>query len=537
MIDGVCVMSLDISKEINDNRLLVKLSGSFDAVAAAGFDREFASLPENAEIVELDIAGVNYISSAGLRSLLMTKKLTARLDKKLLVKDPQPAVVEVFDITGFNKLLDIEYSNQQQADNSAPADGYYPLRPVQRWLVDTHFHKADSTMMNNGALLQLDEAIDLERLADAINAMLADYDIFRCRLFFHPETGEICQRFDGALPKVRVEILSEQVFEQRKQELKKPYKLINNPLYRVYLMMTPKGKYMYADFYHAIMDGTSIIILFWRELNKRYRGQSASRKRASYAEYVWEEAQILRAGQEEAHRYWRQVLYGFDPERHLPAVDVQQHDAWSQGRVERLLKNISQSVFYEKKEYSENTFMLAGAMLAMAKITGEKDVIMSWVHNARTTVKEMRLMGLMLDQYPIRWDFARDMTAGQFLTGLEECINKGISYAKGLDEVYRDDLEGDCASFIFQKNTDTKAAFVLDGKPCKIMEVPANKMSAAENVLDIAVTSLEDGGYYLTLSFDAGRYTDYTMDRYASAYDAMLLALQDMNCSIAELLS
>ncbi|MBQ5501850.1 MAG: hypothetical protein IIT82_03920, partial [Selenomonas sp.] len=117
------------------------------------------------------------------------------------------------------------------------------------------------------------------------------------------------------------------------------------------------------------------------------------------------------------------------------------------------------------------------------------------------------------------------------------CINKGISYAKGLDEVYRDDLEGDCASFIFQKNTDNKADFVLDGLPCKIMEVPANKMSAAENVLDIAVTSLEDGGYYLTLSFDAGRYTDYTMDRYASAYDAMLLALQDMNCSIAELLS
>ncbi|MBQ1417488.1 MAG: STAS domain-containing protein, partial [Selenomonas sp.] len=86
-------MSLDISKEINDNRLLVKLSGRFDAVAAAEFDKEFAALPENAEIVELDIAGVNYISSAGLRSLLMTQKLTARLDKKLLVKDPQPAVV------------------------------------------------------------------------------------------------------------------------------------------------------------------------------------------------------------------------------------------------------------------------------------------------------------------------------------------------------------------------------------------------------------------------------------------------------------
>ncbi len=339
-------MNLDISKEIKDNRLLVKLSGSIDAVAAAEFDKEFADLPASAETVELDFSAVNYTSSAGLRSLLMVKKLAAKQDKRLLVKDPQPAVVEVFDITGFNKLLDIVYSNQQQADNSSPSDGYYPLRPVQRWLVDTHFRKADSTMMNNGALLKLDEAIDLERLADALNELLSEYDIFRCRLFFHPETGEICQRFDGALSKVRVEILSEQVFEQRKQELKKPYQLINNPLYRIYLMLTPSGKYIYGDFYHAIMDGTSIIILFWRELNKLYQKKGGSRKRASYAEYVWEEAQTMQAGQDEAHRYWQQVLAGFDPEKHLPPVDVQQRDIWKQGRVERLLKNINQNIFY-----------------------------------------------------------------------------------------------------------------------------------------------------------------------------------------------
>ena len=28
--------------------------------------------------------------------------------------------------------------------------GFYPLRPIQRWLIDTHFNKAKSTMMNIG---------------------------------------------------------------------------------------------------------------------------------------------------------------------------------------------------------------------------------------------------------------------------------------------------------------------------------------------------------------------------------------------------
>ena len=530
-------MALESQKEITEGRLLVKLSGRFDTLAASGFDREFAVLPDEVRVIELDFSAVSYISSAGLRSLLKAKKSAAKQEIKLLVRDPQQTVEEVFDATDFDSLLEIVYSDQRPEQTNAPADGYYPLRPIQKWLVDTHFYKADSTMMNNGTLLKLDEAIDMERLAGAFNSLLADYDIFRCRLCFHPDTGDICQRFDGALSHVKVEMLSEEAFQQRKQEIKKPYKLIGSPLYRIYLMVTPSGKYVYGDFYHAIMDGTAIIILFWRELSKRYQGKTASRKRSSYAEYVMEEAGELSSGQEESHHYWHEMLAGFDPQKHLPPVDVRQQEAWYQGSVEHALKNIRQDFFRTKRACGENTFMLAGAMLAMAKITGEKDVIMSWVHNARITMKEMRLMGLMLNQYPIRWDFNEDMKAGQFLSALEERINKGISYAKGLDEVYGNDLEGECATFILKKDTDIKAGFAIDGLPCQIVEIPVNKWSAAENVLDIAVTALADGGYYLTLVFDGSRFSEDNMSRYAAALDEMLLALQAEELSIGEILA
>lgn len=62
---------------------------------------------------------------------------------------------------------------------------------------------------------------------------LETYDIFRCRLVFHPDTGVLCQRFDGKVAKVYVESLSEEGLEQRKQELKRPYDLIDRPLYRI----------------------------------------------------------------------------------------------------------------------------------------------------------------------------------------------------------------------------------------------------------------------------------------------------------------
>ena len=86
---------------------------------------------------------------------------------------------------------------------------YYPLRPIQRWLVDTHFNKAKSTMMNIGGLFKLSASIDMNHFADAINHVLETYDIFRCRFVFHPETSDLCQIFEGAVEKVFMERMSE----------------------------------------------------------------------------------------------------------------------------------------------------------------------------------------------------------------------------------------------------------------------------------------------------------------------------------------
>jgi len=527
-------MALDIVKNTVGDLWQVKLSGRLDAVEAPGLEQELADIPAGIKVIELDFSNVDYIASAGLRSLLMVKKAAAKQDIKIIIKNPQQEVMDVFDVTGFTNFFEIVQANQV-GEITGPTDGFYPLRPIQRWLVDTHFRKANSTMMNIGALLKLDEAVDLERLAEAVNDVLETYDIFRCRLVFHPDTGEVCQRFDGSVSKVRVEILSEMAFNERKRELEKPFKIIDRPLYRIYLMLTPSGKYIYGDFYHAIMDGTAIIMLFWREVNKRYMRKPANRKPASYAEYVLAEAKELEPGQEDGHRYWREILAGFDPKKHLPPTDVSHTDSWHEGSVDCDLENINHK-FFADRPYSENTFFIAAAMAAMAKITGNKEVIMSWVHNARTSVKEMRLMGLLLNQYPLKWDFQRDMPITQFLMELENKINEGIAHAKSLDVVYQEDLEGECASFILQKDTDAKATYILGGLPCRVEEMPPNKRSAAENVLDIAVTVLDDGSYSLKLVYDASRYSEKAMQQYAAAYDEMLSAMQADERKLTEIL-
>ena len=527
-------MSLKISSIPDGTAVTLKLVGRLSAVEAQEFNQAFPELVKGMQDVLLDFSNVEYISSMGLRSLFMARKVMTRQGGQIKILNPSPEVMEVFEATSFDNIITIIRGSGETATR------FYPLRPVQRWMVDTHFMKAKSTMMNTGALIRLDPSVDMERLAAALNDVLASYDIFRCRLVIHPETGDICQRFDGDITKVVVETLSDEAFEQRKQEIKLPYDLIDHPLYRVYLMVTSTAKYFYADFYHAIMDGAAIAMLFFREMDKRYirpeRGGKAGRQPASYAGYIREESEMPQAELQAGHEYWAQMLVDFNEDLHLPPADIDGASDTPEHEIEVPFPVIEKE-FFKGREFTENTFFIGASLLALAKSAGSREAIMGWVHNGRVTLSEKRLMGLMLDQFPIRWDFREDITADAFLRGLEARINEGMQYRKSLDMVYENGLEDECATFILQKgNLGRRGTVNLGGTVGVIEEMPANEISAAENTLDIEMNSHEDGSYSLVLDYDNKLYSEAAMRRFAEIMKEMVAALQDGDCVVTELL-
>ncbi len=529
-------MAINIVKKTDGTIVTLELEGRLSALETKEFDREFEDAAKGMKEARVDFSGVEYISSAGLRSLFMAKKLMVKQGGDFKVLYPSPEVMDVFITTRYDNLVTIV----QRAEDSTESP-FYPLRPIQRWMVDTHFQRARSTMMNTGGLIRLDASIDLELLAEAVNGLLETYDIFRCRLVFHPETGDICQRFDGELEKVRVEILSDEAFEKRKQDVKQPYELIEHSLYRIYIMKTSSANYLYTDFYHVIMDGTAIALLFWRELEKRYTylvKQEPLRERqvSSYAGYIREEAGIPEEELQEGHEYWRKMLEGFDPQKNLPAADIHGEPESQEHELEVQFPEMDKS-FFKGKNYNENTFFMGAAILALAKASGRKEAILSWVHNGRFTSAERRLMGLMLDQFPIRWDFDKDISTAEFLQGLEDKIQEGMQYRKGMDVVYEEGLEEDTPCFILQKGSmGRRGVMKFSGTEAVIEEMPANEISAAENSLDIEMNSHDDGTYAVVLDYDNHRYSESAMKKFAGMMEQMAYGLRDEKRSVMDLL-
>ena len=99
-------MSLNIEKKFSDVNTIV-LSGRLDTVTAPQLEAELEKILSDSDALVLDMANLEYISSAGLRVILKAQKAMNTKGTMKLIHVGE-SIMEVFDITGFSDLLWIE---------------------------------------------------------------------------------------------------------------------------------------------------------------------------------------------------------------------------------------------------------------------------------------------------------------------------------------------------------------------------------------------------------------------------------------------
>ena len=98
---------LNIKKEADGSKLTMNLEGRLDTTTAPQLEGELKSSLDGVKELEIDIAALQYISSAGLRVLLSAQK-TMNKQGSMVVKNASDEVKEIFDVTGFSDILTIE---------------------------------------------------------------------------------------------------------------------------------------------------------------------------------------------------------------------------------------------------------------------------------------------------------------------------------------------------------------------------------------------------------------------------------------------
>ena len=93
-------------RKFGNSELLVKPIGKIDVNLAPELEKEVNAELDGISYLTINLEEVNYISSIGLRALLSFQKKMAEKGQ-MKITNVKPEVLEIFKMTGFDKILDI----------------------------------------------------------------------------------------------------------------------------------------------------------------------------------------------------------------------------------------------------------------------------------------------------------------------------------------------------------------------------------------------------------------------------------------------
>jgi len=104
----------ELQEETKGEILILHIKGRLDALSSPTAEKKiFDAINSGQQKMLLDMAGVTYLSSAGMRMLLSTSKKLRSLSGKLAISGMPANVLDVLKMSGFDHVLELFKSEEE----------------------------------------------------------------------------------------------------------------------------------------------------------------------------------------------------------------------------------------------------------------------------------------------------------------------------------------------------------------------------------------------------------------------------------------
>ena len=99
---------MTIKETTQDNKVQLNVEGRVDATTAPQLQNAILTAFQKVNDVVLDCSALEYISSAGLRALLLGEKTSKSKSGSFVLTNVGQEVMEILEVTGFDDILKIQ---------------------------------------------------------------------------------------------------------------------------------------------------------------------------------------------------------------------------------------------------------------------------------------------------------------------------------------------------------------------------------------------------------------------------------------------
>lgn len=391
-----------------------------------------------------------------------------------------------------------------------------PLSKVQYGIYAECANHIGEICYNLPYLYTLDKSLDEERLRIAIIDTVEAHPTLFTRIEL-TDDGEPIQTIDMDNEKWELDIEDTDDIEKTAAQLVAPFDIYNDRLFRIHLLRDDSHLYLFIDYHHLIVDGTSMSLLL-HDINDAYNGKAIGEETLTLADVCTEE-EVLRQSPafEEAKQWYAKNFDCSDtftqllPDREKPVLEeasLLRTLSVDPKRVEQFCR--------DNGIFKSTLFTMAYAYL-LAKFNNEQESLFNTVYNGRKTKELNHTVGMFVKTLPVYAKFAADTTVMDYLKAGQE----QMSGCRDNDVYSFSDIMEDLklqSNSMFAWHGMLFSDDEMGGKPMKAKRIGNSTLDASLYLK----TFILGGNYQVKAEYHANEYSQDIIAQFLESYEAII---------------
>ena len=446
------------------------------------------------------LGSIKVITESGLPGLNASEIFRGRTPKKIA------ALYEENHANDDGEAPEIKNARAMKTD--------HPLTAEQLYMVDYQLYTPKSTMYNLFTMMKVDkDMFDMQKMAETMRTVIRNHSALLTTFHFNDD-GEIVQRYTPeVLGEIRVEKLSEFEFNNIKDYLVQPFKIIGGCLHRCRVFETEKSGYIFFDVHHTLFDGTSLKV-FMQNVGKAYMGMQPDPD-LYYLILQNREDEQKSGFYEESKRYFEEKFEGVNWSCY-PRTDHESREN-EMGELFAPIGIEQPQMRAMERHYriSRNEFFISVAALAISIYNREDDIKLSWIYNGREDMLAMNSVGLLFRDLPVGLRLKDDTTLRELFADVHDQVQKGIEHScYPYVDVHNQAGGAEAAYLLYQQ--DIRDMGGMEGMDVETIDIRQNQ-AASQTILDMEVLDGADG-LILMIDYTASLYDDESMESFKDIF-------------------
>lgn len=460
---------------------------------------------------------------AGLTSLSCIK-LAAKLDGKFGVSPAVRDIMKNPTLLGIeNAVIGLLLSHKTSViEQTAEKPSQYPLSQSQMGLYFECLKNPGSVMYNVPVCIALGKDTNVEKLQNAIGAIVDAHPALRARLFMQGD--EVWQSDTNELAATtEIVTVSEAEMPEIKSAFVRPFPLFGESLFRSKIVSTEQNTYLLMDVHHIVFDGTSLD-LFLRELTNAYQGNLLEKE--SYTCFDAAQSEKEKENSEEYHVakvFFDDLMQNGEGATVIPYDHKKGEQSGKPETVFVTVDKESVNAGLNDLGITPSSLFLGAAVFATSRFANTKKVGIAAISSGRGAARLQNTMGMFVKTLPLVFDVDSSKSAGDYLNSVQEAMYSGMAH-----EVYPYTLIASEYQYhpqiLFAYQGSLINKYEIDGKS---VEMEGIGLDIVKFPIDLSIDE-EDTTYRIAIEYDSSLFNRLTMEMFVEciAHTAKQFAAQ-----------